>query len=603
MLARGCWSDVRLGMKTNIRRLVHNTIEWEEINPVEEYIQKIETEDEFEALTKPSRYYIPAPLTDAELLTLKQTELSEWPKSRVVWALGRIGYVDSLKSNTDEIFKFLLIRSSEIIPSLNSRDIVRITQAVAYGPSISREAVDVVMKLRKQLFVKMEAINEPFLISFIYGHLKLISRVDWEVCDNCKRSNQFLISELIHRKSKIDAKLFLDISAVLISNVWIQRFNADCISSLVQHGVDHCIAHTRSGDTLASFGKSLVGNKCSNGEFFSRINEKIINKFKKKENLKFGFYFLLADLLSLATCNVWLGAVRRDAEGLSSQLPDVVILTESNLVEYHDFLKKIRKHVETIQMLRLVKVLLRYKEYDKLIDPVTMDWLHSKISDESDDSLNSAISGKNSGLTDVVEKVLYGHKNVAGLESPVIGIDSRHLSKVIRRMTESVVEDNFFNTNQIGPFILPVSNIESKICIEWTDQDLLEPPHRRGVARVIQEIRRDELKKQGWRIVLLNRKDFRRNQDETSFDRLNDLFKKSVASQVGKSVVIPWKSPPDEMKNSLSEPKKVKEFALPQITDPSPGRYRRESRAKEYRVQSRLQAIRKNILNSKLARK
>ena len=548
---------------------------WEELEPLDpppESVSRHQQVDEEAEPTRNQRYYIPPPLTDLELQRLSLSKVSDWPKSRVIWALGRIGFVDSLKQSRGDLFRTLVDRAGKLIDDLNTRDTVRIIQAISYGPALTDPAV--LLALRRKLFTSMDKISEPFLISFMFGHLKLTQRLDWKRTDNCKRATQFLLSEFIHRKSKIDAQRFLEISGVLLSES-IRESHTDSVQTIIRHAVSDALQHVRSAPVLEQFGKALCGVAAD--EHFISINEKLEKKFRNikwksaEDAMRIGFYFWLNNLISVNTCNSWLDAVRNASIPLPMQLPAPEPSREK-LSDYHSFLRESRRVVELVQMKTLTALLIEKRGFSDLIDLQTVEWLNESCLDFS----------KANPL------VLSGCRTVDGLSDPVLGCESEHVSRVLRRMVRSMIKESVLRQETVGSFVVAVGNADMQICIEWRDQSVLEVPYRRNLSSLIQDLRRKYLTDQGWKIILLDRHKFRLSS-ETDIDAINKLFKEDVSARAPQ---IEWKDEPVDTENLGGKPSPV----LQLITDEQTRtRQRRESRSREYRLKSSLGSIRRQF--------
>ena len=172
-------------------------LQWEDLPPIEAPLEELEPLE----VPKKRRFYIKPPLTDIQLENL--TSVSEWPKSRVIWALGRFGFVPSLRNCSKSAI--VIHRLEEQLEQLSTRDLTRAIQAMSY---ITSPDMGLVGKIRKKFSLEVNLVNDLFFISFMYGNLKLVNRSNI-ITENCHRSIQFLLSELVHRKSKIHSSHFL----------------------------------------------------------------------------------------------------------------------------------------------------------------------------------------------------------------------------------------------------------------------------------------------------------------------------------------------------------------------------------------------------------
>ena len=550
-------------------------IQWEDLPPIPDAPAHADSslleDEEPMAPPKMKRFYVPPPMSDIQLSRLDATKVADWPKSRVVWALGRIGFVNDLSSATGP-FSALLGRTRDVIDSLSTRDMVRMLQAIAYGPRI--EDSSIVFAIRRKFSVDIDKVNELFLLSFIYGNAKLTSRMDWTPTPNCVKSMQFLISELIHRKGKIDAGRFLDISAALASSDRVFKQHAESVNTLLTHAVDHSLQHVKEAKRLEAFGKCLCNEKSQT--FFSQVNERMDKKFKNKswrsctDAARVGFYYFLADLMSIGTADSWLKAVMTSTQPVGRvESPPA----DAPVTDLHDWLREQRRVTEYHQMLRLVDIIVKQRNFAPLLSEDVITWL---------ESIPSVPSGV---MSDVV---MFGSGTVKGLEEPLIGVESPHVSKVIRRMTEATIEGDFFTGQFVGPFYLPVANETGMVYVEWDTQWQLEVPHRRAIAKTIEGIRRTYLELCGWKLISLPRSEFKISS-ENDVDAVNSRFRVMTEAC---GVPVPWRVDPvvDRMRGRPPVPHNI-----PQLVSPDPKRERCESRSRQHRLKSQLKSIRKQF--------
>ena len=503
-------------------------IVWEELDA--KYFQPPEslTEEPVLPPAKSSRFYVPAPYTDAQLGALNPDKVRDWPKSRVVWAIGRLGYSPELRK-CSKLFEALILRvGKDLLDSLNTRDLVRVMQAMAYGPGLGSDSIPILLGIRKRFSVKIENVNDLFLVSGIYGHLKLVNRLDWTLSERCVQFTQFLLSELMHRKAKIHSSDFVQLaSALLTSNPKLRNRIQGTIDPLVKHAVDHSLRHVKDMAVISRFGKALISLK-SRTLFFPDLNailkSKLGIRWRNLDDLiDFGYWFLLADLLSHSTVDLWMQAVLRHAAFPLAPIPT--------------------------QQLRIANLILRGKGSDKLIDLAAVEFL---------DQLESA---------------------------PVVHAPPSHVSKVIRRMVEATLEPGWLVEGSVGPFQLACVNPERKLVVEWDDMSAFEPPYRRDVARELQSVKRAHLKFAGWRLVLLNPAEFQLTSAQNR-DQANLRFKKELDEAVGGE--IPWKQKFDTFDGVRRNEHGEQESATSASFTP---RIRREAKRKESKLRKTLRSI------------
>ena len=510
-----------------------NLIDWEDLPPAPEIPL---VEDPEEVLTKQQRFYVPPPYTDAQLMNMSWKQVSEWPKSRVVWALGRLGYI--ARSEGYETASLLLRRADELGSTLNTRDITRILQAVAYGPQVADPSV--IHRLRRYICSNIEGVNELFLVSLIYGHLKLLGRIDWSVSANCNKTTQFLLSELIHRKAKIDAGRFLEVTSCLLTNTRVLQSHSDSVDMILRHAAEHSLKHCkRETAIIEKFGKAICN--VPNQHLFVHINDILSHKFNKKqwrsadEALRVGFYFYLADLMSVRTLGQWLNVMKNAATPLSA-------------------------NSDCGQMVALVRIIVDQRNQSSLVEIPTKEWLDGIPLSQV--SLSTA---------------------------SVVGFESLHVGSVLRRMVQATVADGL-EPMVVGPFNLSVADPATKKFIEWTDQAELETPHKRGVARAIEGIKRRFLESEGWTLVSLNRSDFKAGNDGESLRGMNDRF----------ANIVKEKLPHISLREDVAEPAGAdspKTIHL-ERADPNTSperRERREARSRAWRMKSQLKSISKQF--------
>ena len=523
-----------------------DVLQWEDISPPSESTstQISDATEDCEALEemRPQRFYVPPPFSDERLKQATSEEISEWPKSRIVWALGRVGYVADLRVFGSSVPQLLLQRAESLESSLNTRDIIRILQAVSYIPDLSEPGI--IQRLRKAVCNRIDSVSDLFLISLIYGHVKLVGRVDWTVTPNCNKTTQFLISELIHRKSKIDGVRFLEVTSSLLTNPRILTSHNDSVQMVLRHACEVSLKHAKVIRALVSFGKALCG--IPNQHLFASVNQILEHKFSKdwrsaNDALRAGFFFLMADLMSVKTVIAWLRAVMSANSPLSID---------------HD-----RISAENKQMVHISKLLLQQRNQSDIIPEKISKWIQSVPSHEFTSSSIEFGSGRKS--------------------EPLIGVESLHVGSVLRRMISATVESGL-GSIFVSPFHLSACNLESKIHLEWVDQAELEPPHRRGLARVISKVRREYLAKSGWTLIALNRSDFKYEND---FARVNEKFKESV-----KIPGVVWK---DQVGVATSDRKTIQ--ITPHEERLEGSREKREARSRAWRMKSQLKSISKQF--------
>ena len=491
-------------------------------------------EQESDKKTSVSRFYVPPPYTDEELVTKTP---SEWPKSRVVWGLGRLGFTQGRLADP-AVSQNLLDRAAILIPSLTTRDMIRVLQAVAYG-AIPRE-FEPLFSIRRSVCVNIDKISELFFMSLVYGHLKLVGRLDWTPTPNCDRMTQFLLSETIHRKNKFDASNFIQLCSLVASNSRVVASHSDSVQMILTQTCD-LLKHSRDAKTLMNFGRVV----CSvpNDAFFHTVNETLVNKFRNKnwrsadDAVQVGFFFYLSNLMALGTVSDWLKAVS---------------------------LAKPTKPTngETSEMLVLVKHVAKMRNQFSL------------LADEIDQFLESIPVPELTRLTR----------------------ESVQVYSVLRRMSDACTY-NFFAPAKVGPFMLPVCNIAGKIFIEWENGFELESPHRRAVTKLVNETRRWFLKSEGWTVISLDRSDFKKpitNVDSDPPDSLESINLKfmTTISTAFPHLKIDWKQ------KDVS-PNPHRERLSSSNSEPKP-RERWESRTKETRLKSHLKLTSKRFRKRKL---
>ena len=502
-------------------------LEWEELKPSS--ATSMETDEE-PVEEKKRSFYVPPPFSDAELILMSPERIKEWPKSRVVWALGRFGFSKAIRndSRSSDVAELLVARSLALIDSLNTRDIVRILQAVAYGPQIGSDSV---FQFRRKICSRIESVNDLYFVSLLFGHVKLLGRLDWTMTPNCLKTSQFFLSELIYRKSKIDATRFIEITTALASNEHMVKAHGDSVQMILGHGIGESLKHVRDAAVLKAFGKSLCGVVGANQTFFVALNETLCKKFERqwkcgKDALEIGFYFFLNEMMTNKSFSDWLTCVQAASESLPIADP------------------------ETRHMMSLVRIVIDQRNLSPFLTEDVLDWIKTF---------------PDPGSMELVET------------------ESRHVGSVIRRMVQGSVASGI-GPVFIPPFNLSAANEEEKFSIEWLDQCELEPPYRRGTARIFSLIKRSFLESQGWTLILLSRNDFKVHTSDNSESLLdmNRKFKSVLKDQRG----IEWL---EEVKLSTAETTgptiDVREVDL------GPRKNRRESKSRAYRIRSRLQMI------------
>ena len=495
--------------------------------PTEEASQQTDDEQHI-------RFYVPPPLTDLQLEKLDASKIAEWPKSRVVWALGRLGFAQGRLASR-EVTEELLHRAVSLIPTMTSRDMIRVVQAVAYGPLILDPMP--LISIRRALCTNIDSVNELYLLSLIYGHLKLVGRVDWKPSSNCDKMTQFLLSELIHRKGKYDATRFIEISSVICSSWRVVKSHSDSVQMIIRHACD-VLKHSRDAEGISGFGRALCGmGPCET--FFTVINDTLQNKFRNKQwkssndAVNIGFYFYLANLISVGTLSDWIKA----AALASSQTSG------------------------SAEMLSLVKIIAQKRDQLSLLPDEVVKYLDS-----------------------------------ASPIFPQLTAESVHVYAVLRRMSDACISDKtFFGSAKVGPFLLPVCNESAKVFVQWEDGHQLETPHRRGVIRIINETRQWFLEQQlGWTVVSLKRSDFKPSTDYDLL-QINAKFKKIISQSVP-DLQVPWKHgdlTPDPMRTRLGD-----EGGSTSCSTVGK-RERWESRSREFNMKCHLKLMHKRFNNRK----
>ena len=536
-------------------------LQWEEMTTAD-LPEPLASDEEEPEPTRKARFYVPPPFSDEQLLALKKGDIQDWPKSRVVWALGRLGYSKSLKSATD-LSKYLFSRADALQATLNTRDMVRMIQAAAYGPPLTDTST--VLAVRRKLCSEIDKVSEAYLASLIYGHLKLVSKLWWKATPACGKATQFLLSELIHRKAKIDASRFVEIATVLVSNPRIVKEHSDSVQTILRMAIQDSLKHVKTPHVLAEFGKALAG--IPSQQFFAQINEAMKKKFEPKkftwrngnDALHAGFYYLFADLVSVPTIVAWLQCVK------SATVP----LTAPALGETSQ--NERRKTAESVQMIQFVKLVLQQRNTDTIVPADLMEWLNTfPVLPE-----------------EIEPAILFGSSSVKGMQEPLLGVESMHVSAVLRRIVSATIDDGFLSTKIVGPFLLPLCNADLKIYIQWTNQHELEVPHRRGVAKAVELLRREYLKTNDWKILEIDRTQLRVSETVSQQD-VNVLFRSILSDGMG-DVSVPWKE--------AGEPNAERSIAIPLIEpiEEAIRKHRREARSRQYRFKSQMQSIRKQF--------
>jgi hypothetical protein len=538
------------------------SIEWEELLPFNDP-PKISIDDMDEPIEAKQRFYVPPPFTDEQLLRMAPAKIMEWPKSRIVWALGRFGFSDKLKNSDNKfVHDQLLARSIDLLDTLNTRDIVRILQAVAYGPKTDQ--LDNIFLLRRNACTRIESISDLFLVSLLFGHLKLVGRLDWSVSSNCNQTTQFLLSELIHRKSRIDASRFVELTSALLCNAKIIKSHNDSVQMVLRHAVEGSLKHVKDAVVLEKFAKALCNIPST--AFLVSVNSVLEKKFEKtriwkhaNDALRIGFFFFLNDLMSAETVLGWLKCIKAAENPLSLSKED-----------------KPRTVLENKQLMHLVRIVLKHKKPDCVLDNSMIEWIESVPSIESVDT-----------------ETLYSNQ----CSEPLIGAESLHVGSVLRRMVQQTTENGICPTF-VAPFHLSAAIVRDRVWIEWSDQYEIEQPYRRGVAKLLSTLRRAHLESIGWKCILLKKTDFKpTGSSESYLNAVNMKFKETL-SRIAEIKSVDWK-PICSQPNISPKREKTLPVSFTCAVDADQidpiKRERRESNTKAWRVKSKLKMISKEF--------
>jgi len=525
------------------------TIEWEELTPAPFTADVLEEEFIPEKIVR-KRFYVPPPFTDDQLLNLSSKRIQDLPRSRVVWALGRFGFSRELRRSDSPIPQQLLARSVELIDEFNTRDMVRVMQAIAYCPRITDP--EPIFTLRREICSKIENVSDLFFVSLLFGHLKLVGRLDWTPTANCNRTSQFFLSELIHRKAKIDAARFLEITAALITNERVRTSHTDSVNVVLKHATEESLKHVKSASVLEVFGKAI--SEIPNQTLFTQISTVLERKFSKEwksgeDALRMGFYFFINELMSWKVVVAWLGCLRKASVPLTVSVDCEDVRSQLNALELS-------------QMIEITKIVLEQRNQISLVDSETNDWLTGHT------------------FASVGE--------IPMKKEPIVGAESLHVGSVIRRMVQHTTAEGI-RDRWTGPFHVSAAVEKERLVIEWQDQAALEPPHRRGLATIVMEIRRKYLEKIGWKLLLLNRDDFKTNGD---LEKINLKFKEAVERVVDKGSVV-WSVKPVD----LTSAEKTIRVLSPAVSDDQTlvRTNRRESNSRQARMKGQLKSISKQF--------
>jgi hypothetical protein len=512
-------------------------IVWEDIeSPVDD--QPVESTPDYTPERTTGRYYIPPPFSDSQLGSL--TSVSDWPKSRVVWALGRVGYVSELRRNT-QLVGILLERTTDLVDEMNSRDLVRIIQSLAYLGGCSTELV----KRVRKLFLISKA-NEMFLVSFVYGNIKLMNTPNWTLTENCHQTLQFLLSEIVHRQSKIHPSHFLDITSSLLTSAKSELVirHADTIeNAILSHCVNHSIRHCKNAESVSRFARALVGHEFAQ-KLFNPINETLFSKFRNSgwksgsDAIQTGFWFCVNGLMSPTTVDAWITSVREAKEPVNS--------STRNLVQ-----------------LRLVKYVIE-----------STPGMREIMTDPNMEFLTSA---SRTEIGDVSPHTIYGS---GPKEEPVCTSHYSRASRTIGHMVRAAVaaESGF-----VGPFFVPV--MIPGIVVEWEHPWEFDPPHWRKWSEKMTGMRRKYLHENGWKLVLLKDSEFRAKTSEEK-----DGVNRKLASLLQQHGV--------EISDTVAVPKDPMGFQqIERPLEPNPKRIRREAKRTENAVKATLKRISKSWID------
>ena len=477
------------------------------------------------------RFYIPPPLTDEELLEI--TEVSEWPKSRVIWAMGRLGYLESkLGCKPNEIvLNSLTNRLSELVDQMNTRDLVRALQGISYSTC---QPVSLINRIRKKFSLSITSVNDLFLVSFVYANLKLVNRMDWQMTPTCKSSLQFLLSEMVHRKNKILCSNWLEICAALLtSRHAVREPLTDSVHVMVDHALTFALNHVKDANVISKFSQSLLDHPVN----YEAINNVLGFKFAKEwisgsDALQVGIFFFLNNVVSRGNVEKWLTAVRTAKEPCGR---DLVTWAKLSLVSWN------------------------IERDNSVVSNENMDWLNEVI--ESMGSIDKS--------------------DLNLIYSPLLTADSVHVNKVLVRMANATVA---YESKFCGPFWCPVVLPEARTIIEWDKPWELEPVYRRGWSKRLAELRGDFLADSGWTLVRLDRTDWGAKSDEEKL-MLNEKFR-HVVMAAGPVVV----------KNGLSGIQEGRLVPIVNVAKPErETRVRRESKRLENALRAKRKTITRQV--------
>jgi len=437
-------------------------IQFEDLLPPLEEASTRQLEDPPESpINTRKRYYIAPTVSDDALLRGDLMDIGDWPKSRVIWALGRLGYLNGrVNITTAPNLPRLHIRMAELLDTCNTRDLVRTMQGIAYGPA---EMADfgLVNRIRKNFSVKIESVNELFLVSFVYANIKLMARSGGR--DNCHKALQFLLSEMVHRKHKIYCNNWLEICSALLAVPAIRDRHKDSIEMILQHACTFSLKHVKDVKVVAGFARQLGQPGMAHGIDIRGMNDILISKFTREwrdsnDAINFGFYFFMNNLLTPNVVDRWINAIRTAKQGR-----------------------------------------LDLTQFDVSIK---MEMIADKLADGE-----IFISSSNSDWIQEMEKgVVRDAISLSDAYNCISG-ESVHVSKVLRRMMTSVFGESSWSGKFFGPYWCSLV-VDGGHVIEWEDGYLLEPPHRQAWVRLITESRRRFLEKSDVELILLKRADF-----------------------------------------------------------------------------------------------
>jgi hypothetical protein len=483
-----------------------------------------------EPIMEKKRFYIPPPLTDEELLQIRS--VSEWPKSRVIWAMGRFGYLESkLGYKPDRVvFDTLSTRLGELVDQMNTRDLVRALQSIAYSSS---QPISLINRIRKKFSLSVDSVNDLFLVSFVYANLKLVNRNDWTISPTCKSTLQFILSEMVHRKHKILCSNWLEICAALLTSKETVRVPlTDSIDIMVQHAFTFALKHVKDAKVISKFSQSLFGYSAN----YEAINNVLGFKFAKgwktgSDALDVGFFFFVNNLVSPGNVEKWLTAARTAIEPLK---------------------------LDSEGWAKLYLVSWTIERENLVVSNDTMRWLKTTL--------------ESMGSPDC--------SNLSLIYSPIVTADSVHVNKVLVRMANSTVH---YNSEFVGPFFCPVVLHGSKTVVEWDKPWELEPPYRRGWSMKLAEMRRKFLLESGYIVLRLDRKDWSAKSEEEKLT-MNEKFRELLTSNG--SVMV------KRGDSSIEEGRLVPQVVL---EDEKVERVRRESKRLENMLRAKRKTITRQV--------